>query len=224
MLRLTPDDHALVTAAVTEAEGATDGEIVTVVAARSDKYHDVALHWAVLAMLLPLAVLAARPDWLLAVLGWLFGGWRGEPDLQEIITALLIIAALTFFAALLVLRNFALRDALTPPATKTRRVRARAIELFRTGTERRTHGRTGILLYLSLAEHRAEIVADQAIHAKVAPEVWGEAMVELVGHMKTGRIGEGIAGAVARIGAVLAEHLPRSAGDTNELPDRLIEL
>lgn len=221
---LSPDDHELVTQAVIAAEATTDGEIVTIIAARSDSYHDVALHWAVLAMLLPPAVLAVRPDWLLRLLGTLFGGWRAAPDLGEIITALLILATLVFLVALLLLRHAPLRDALTPPATKTRRVRRRAIDLFKAGTDRRTVRRTGVLLYVSLAEHRAEIVADASLHGKVAPDVWGLAMAELVGHVKQGRPGEGMAGAVKRLGEILAEHLPRTTGDTNEVPDRLIEL
>ena len=64
--------------------------------------------------------------------------------------------------------------------------------------ERRTARRTGVLLYLSLAERRAEIVADAAIHAKVAPEVWGDAMAELLAHVREGRASEGMAAAVTR--------------------------
>jgi putative membrane protein len=81
-----------------------------------------------------------------------------------------------------------------------------------------------VLLYLSLAEHRAEIVADEAIHSRVAPEVWGEAMAALLSATRDVRPGEGMVAAVERIGAVLAEHFPRTAGDVNELSDRLIEL
>jgi putative membrane protein len=96
--------------------------------------------------------------------------------------------------------------------------------LFKTGAERRTVGRTGILVYLSLAEHRAEIVADEAITAVTTPETWGEAMVALLTEVKAGRPGDGIAAAVALIGDVLAEHFPKTSGDTNEIPDKLIEL
>ena len=81
-----------------------------------------------------------------------------------------------------------------------------------------------MLLYLSLAERRAEIVADAAIHSKVAPDVWGNAMAALIAALKDERPGDGMAEAVTRIGAVLAEHFPRSEGDINELPDRLIVL
>jgi putative membrane protein len=224
MLVLTPDDHARVTAAVTQAERSSDGEIVTVVAARSDKYHDAALHWAALTALAAMALLALFPRVLLSVVDPALGGWREEAGPGEIVAAVTVLAALAFLLASAILRAPALRLALTPPATKTRRVRARAVDLFRAGTERRTRGRTGVLIYLSLAERRAEIVADAAIHAKVAPDIWGEAMAALLGHVRAGRVGEGLEAAVAQVGAVLAEHFPRTAGDTDELPDRVIEL
>src|SRR3546814_14207361 len=83
------------------------------------------------------------------------------------------------------------RLALTPRAIKAQRVRARAIDLFKVGTEAKTVGRTGVLLYVSLREHRADIVADEAIAAKVAPAVWGEAMVALIERIRAGAPGAG---------------------------------
>jgi len=222
-MRLAEADHARVSAAVTAAEAETDGEIVAVVAGRSDAYHDVALHWAVLAMLFVLALLAWQPapvEWLHALL---VDAWSDPPPRWYLTFALVLMAA-TFLAARVVLALDSLRIALTPGATRTRRVHRRAMTLFRTAAEKRTKAATGVLLYLSLAEHRAEIIADEAIHAKVAQEVWGEAMAELLAEVRQGRPGEGMARAVAQIGKVLAEHFPRSEGDTNELPDRLIEL
>ena len=86
-------------------------------------------------------------------------------------------------------------------------------------------GRTGILIYLSMGEHRAEIVGDEAITAVTTPETWGEAMAALLTDVKAGRPGDGIVAAVELIGAVLAEHFPQdAASDTNEIPDKLIEL
>ena len=95
---------------------------------------------------------------------------------------------------------------------------------FKVGAERRTHGRTGILIYLSMREHRAEIVADAAIASLVSPEVWGEAMAAMLAELKQGRIADGMIAAVDRVGVVLAEHFPRHENDVNELPDRLIEV
>jgi putative membrane protein len=224
MRRLTDRDHELVTAAVTEAERATSGEIVVVAAPRSDAYHDVALHYALLAMLIVPAKLALLPqswiDWATARLA----GWNAEPTRGALMIALFVMLVLAFLLVRLLLVNMTLRLALTPGRTKTRRVHRRAVELFRAGCELKTRGRTGILIYLSLGERRAEILADKAIADKVEPEVWGEAMAALVDEVKAGRPGEGMARAVALVGLVLARFLPPDADNPNELPDRLVEL
>jgi putative membrane protein len=224
MLHLSEDDHRKVAVAVAEAEANSNGEIVTIATALSDKYHDVALHWAVAVLIAVLAFYAAVPSSLNWVADIVLGGWSGEHSLRELLTILLVIATAKFTAVLLILRWMPLRLLLTPGATKTRRVRRRAIELFKVGAERRTIGRTGILLYLSAGEHRAEIVADEAIIAVTTPETWGEAMAALLTEVKAGRPGEGIVAAVSLIGAVLAEHFPRDSADMNEIPDKLIEL
>jgi putative membrane protein len=213
-----------VTAAVTEAERSSDGEIVTIVAAKSDNYHDVGLHYAVLAMLLVPALFAFVPQSLLDWTGGLFLGWNESLGRELLMLLLFVKLAAVFLIVRFALAYMPLRMALTPASTKNRRVRRRAIELFRVGADRRTHGRTGILLYLSLHEHRAEIVADEAIIGKVSADVWGEAMADLVTEVKAGHPGAGMAKAVNRIGGVLAEHFPKSHSDQNELPDRLIEL
>lgn len=215
-------DHARVSAAVAKAESATAGEIVTAVAAQSDGYRDAALHWAVLAMLLVPALLAWRPA--LAERLWSLTGdtWSSPPaDLPYLVVLLGSVVA--FLLVRLLLASTPLRMALTPGATKTRRVRRQALALFRVGAEQRTSGRTGVLIYLSLAERRAEIVADAAIHDKVADDVWGEAMAALLAEVRHGRVGDGLVAAIGVVGRVLAEHLPRATDDVNELPDRLIE-
>lgn len=224
MVTFTPEDHAQVTAAVTAAERSCDAEIVTVVAVKSDSYHDVGLHYAVLAMLLVPALLAFVPQALIDAASAQFLGWNATLTRGILMAFLFVKLAAVFLIVRYALAYMPLRMALTPKSTKMRRVRRRAIELFKVGAERRTIGRTGVLLYLSMREHRAEIVADQAIVAKVAPELWGEAMADLIEEVKAGRPGAGMAKAVGRIGAVLTEHFPKTAADTNELPDRLIQL
>ncbi|QYU70047.1 hypothetical protein J4558_08000 [Leptolyngbya sp. 15MV] len=117
-----------------------------------------------------------------------------------------------------------LRFALVPGPVKRRRVRLRAVKHFKVGAERRTHGRTGVLIYLSMREHRAEIVADEAISTLVPAEVWGEAMADMLAEIRIGCVAKGLAAGVRDVGAVLAEHFPRAEDDVNELPDRLIVL
>jgi putative membrane protein len=141
-----------------------------------------------------------------------------------LLTLLMFFAALKFTVALLILKWMPLRIALTPGATKHRRVRRRALAIFKSAAERRTTGRTGILIYLSMAERRAEIIGDEAITKVTTPETWGDAMTSLLVEVKQGRVGDGIVAAIERVGLVLTEHFPRTADDVNEIPDKLIEL
>jgi len=222
--RLSEADHDKVSSAIAAAEANTNGEIVAVATPISDPYHDVALHWAVAAMILVLAWAAWRPDWLTWWYDTLTGGWHAEPTLGELLTFLMILAVLKFTAVLLILKWMPLRLALTPGPTKHRRVRRRAVAVFKAAAERRTVGRTGVLIYLSMAERRAEIVADDAILQVTDETTWGDAMAALLADVKDGRVGDGMVAAIERVGEVLAEHFPRTDGDINEIPDKLIEL
>ena len=224
VMQLSEADHEKVSKAIAAAEARTDGEIVAVATRISDPYHDVALHWALIPLFAVLAWAAWRPTALIWWYDFLFGGWQPDPTLSQLLTLLMFFAALKFTVALLILKWMPLRLALTPGATKHRRARRRAISVFKAAAERRTVGRTGILIYLSRAERRAEIVADEAILKVTDEHTWGEAMTALVGEVREGRPGEGICAAIDRVGAVLSEHFPRSAVDTNEIPDKLIEL
>jgi putative membrane protein len=222
--QVTPDDHAIVTAAIAEAEHMTSGEIVTIVTDLSDHYEDVAVVWASIAAFWALSCYAIFPQFYLGIVHGLTGGWQHDYSAGEYLAIVFAAMALKWLGTWLILKWMPLRLALTPKHIKMRRVRARAISLFKVGTEAKTVGRTGVLLYLSMKEHRAEIVADEAIAGKVAPEVWGDAMIALLDHVKAGRPGEGMAEAVRQMGIVLAEHFPKGSENPNELPDRLIEL
>lgn len=223
-MQLSESDRDRVSAAVAAAEARSDGEIVTIVAPRSDAYHDVGLHYAVLLMLFVPVWFAFMPQ---AWIDWAVGmalGWGAELTRPLAMTYLFAKLAGAFLLVRLLFLWMPLRMALTPRGTKNRRVRRRAVELFRVAAEQRTRGRTGVLLYLSLLERRVEIVADEAIHSKVEPGVWGEAMAALLDEVKAGRPGEGLARAVEKIGDVLAGCLPAGHDNPNELPDRVIEL
>jgi putative membrane protein len=217
-------DHQRVSSAVAAAEAHTAGELVTVVADRSDGYSDVALIWAVLVSFVSLALYALFPEFYLGLIESALGGWNHEWSIREVLLLACGGAILKFLAVWLLLHWAPLRFALIPGRIRTARALGRAVDLFKVGAERRTHGRTGILIYLSMREHRAEIVADEAITSIVPPETWGEAMTALLAEIREGRVADGMIAAVERVGRVLAEHFPRAEDDINELPDRLIEL
>ena len=217
-------DHDIVTAAVAAAEAQTSGEIVAVVAAKSNDYDDVALVWASIIAFLAMSIIALFPEFYRGLYDRLTGGWGHELTANQWLGTVIAIGVIKWIGMWLILLWRPLRMALTPRSIKAQRVRARAIDLFKVGTEGKTAGRTGVLLYLSLKEHRADIVADEAIAAKVTPEVWGNAMAALIERVRAGQPGAGMAEAVRQMGIVLAEHFPRGSENPNELPDRLIEL
>lgn len=221
---VSQSDHDIVTGAVAAAESQTSGEIVTIVAAQSNDYDDVALVWASVIAFVAMSVIALFPEFYRTLYDGVTGGWGHELTANQWLGTVIAIGVLKWIGVWLILLWRPLRLALTPRVIKAQRVRARAIDLFKVGTEAKTIGRTGIVLYLSLMEHRADIVADEAIAAKVSPEVWGDAMAALIERVRAGQPGEGMAEAVRQIGVVLAQHFPKGSDAANELPDRLIEL
>jgi putative membrane protein len=221
---LSEADHLRVSEAVHAAEAGTSGEIVTIIADHSDRYLDVALWWAAVATMVALAIVSAFPAFYGHLIGLFSNGWVTEVDFADGLRFALAVAVVTFAAVRLALQWVPLRVALTPGIVKAGRVRRRAIRYFKAGAERRTVGRTGILIYLSLSERRAEIVADEAIHALVSDDKWGEAMVDMIAPVREGRVADGMIAAIRNVGAILSAQFPRADDDRNELPDRLIEL
>lgn len=221
---LTDEGRRLIAEAVCTAEAKSSGEVVTIVASQSDSYADIALIWSAAIALLALVVLASATDFYLALWDRLTNGWASVWTPHEIFAVAAIVATLKFLGMWLILLWRPLRLWLTPSWVKHHRVRSRAITLFKVGAERRTSGRTGILIYLSLAERSAEIVADEAISAKVDPRVWGDALAPMLAHLRDGRMAEGMVEAINRVGAVLAEHFPHMPDDSDELPDAVIEV
>jgi putative membrane protein len=202
--RLSLADLQAIETAVRAAESTTSAEIVPVVVRASSADGHVATLAAtgyliaVLALfnVQPLhAALAAMSAWLWAAIA-LFVVWFGTTDL-------------------------ALR-LLTSDVDLDAQVRRRAeLEFYHAGIGR-THGGTGILLFLSLAEHRAVVLADTGIASKLAPETWQGVVATLVTGAKQKHLGDGIAAAVAQCGALAAPHFLPVGQNPNELKDRLI--
>ncbi|MES2974911.1 MAG: TPM domain-containing protein [Pseudomonadota bacterium] len=99
--------------------------------------------------------------------------------------------------------------------------RERAVAMFGKLRVWDTEDNNGVLIYLLLAEHAIELVADRGINRKVSPEDW-QAMVARMGSaFKEGRFEDGLTQALEEVSAVLVQHFPLAAGeaDHNELPD-----
>ena len=206
------DDKEKIASAIGAAESSTSGEIVVVVARESDDYRFIALLWAALiALTLPL-VLIYLPQ---------LTGWRLAFSGPE----MLYLIQLVWFAVLAFLFQLpALGYGLVPRSLKARRVRRAAIEQFIVQDLHTTKKRTGVLIFVSMAERQAEIVADDGIAQMVDNSVWQQALDELTCEIDKGHPANGFIKAISRCGEIMAAHFPPGAHDPNEHPNHLIEL
>jgi uncharacterized membrane protein len=99
--------------------------------------------------------------------------------------------------------------------------RERALAMFGKLRVWDTQDNNGVLIYLLLAEHAIEIVADRGLSSRVPPAEWS-AMVQRMGDaFRQGRFEEGLTQALEEVSALLVRHFPAAAGaaNPNELPD-----
>jgi putative membrane protein len=115
-------------------------------------------------------------------------------------------------------------DRLVPRAVLHERAHARAVEQFLVQNLHTTEGRTGVLIFVSVAERYAEILADAGIHRKVAEGTWQTIVDELTAQIGEGRQTDGFVHAIERVGVYLAEHYPPGSAPANALPNHLIVL
>jgi putative membrane protein len=199
-MHFTKEDHEAVSAAIRAAEKKTSGQIVCVLARSSSAYGYIPILWA--------SLLALLTPWPLIY----FTPWSVQRIFLLQLVVFLIVGVVVSFTPLRLL--------LVPRAIKRARAHREALEQFVVRGITRTKNRTGVLIFVSLAERYARIIADEGIAAKVPNSEWQEAVDALTGHMRGGRIAAGFTAAVERCGAVLATHAPAD-GLPNELPDRL---
>ena len=205
MTFLTDEDRRRIADAIAAAERRTSGELVTVIAAAADDYRAIAL-------LGPALVALLLPAFLLTVLPYL-AAWT-----------LYLLQAGTFVGLALLAHLPPVRVALVPGAIKRRRAGRLAREQFFAQGLHLTRARTGVLIFVAVAERHVEIIADEAINALVPPGTWDQAVADFVARVRAGRIAEGFLAAIAVVGERLAEHFPRPPDDVDELPNRLIEI
>ena len=102
--------------------------------------------------------------------------------------------------------------------------RERAIEVFAQHRVWDTANNNGVLIYLLMAEHDVEIIADRGIAAKVSAAEWQAVCQTMETHFHEGRFREGAIAGVEGVAALLARHFPHEGGDRNEQPNRPILL
>ncbi len=201
---LTPEDDKRITGSIRDAEKNTSGEIFCVLMRASSDYRMIPIAWAALAALLvPMPLLYFT---------------RIEA------TTIYIFQLTVFLVVMLVLLLPAVRLLMVPKRTMFERAHAEAQRQFAAHGLHRTEARTGVLIFVSLAEHYVEVVADIGIAAKVEQEVWDRVVKLLTQAMKRGKIADGFIEAITVCGELLAQHFPPGAINRDELPDKLVLL
>ena len=230
MKALSASDLEAVEAAVREAETRTTGEIYCVVAEDSSDYGETPLAWgAGVALLAPALLLLGGvhvtiPDF--------FSNWSStevglaiEGAVKRALVGTIVMQGLLFVLAAAIVAIPAVRRALTPRGLKRARVRRRAEEQFLAKNLHLTRERTGVLIFVSLGERMAEIIADEGIAGQVDAKVWDKAMAALLAGLQRGAPAQGFEGAIRLCAEVLADRFPPRPGDNpNELPDAVVML
>jgi putative membrane protein len=198
-MELTEDDFARVADAIRAAEQQTAGEIVCVLARRSSDYSNVPALWA--------AFVALVSPWPLMLLT------------QWPVRAIYAAQIGVFILAALVFSWAPLHFALAPGPVKRARAHRAATEQFFTRGVANTPDRSGVLIFVSLAERYARIVVDEGIAQKIGDDQWRAALDQLREQMRQGRIADGFIVAIEECAGLLAKHVP--PGGRDELPDRI---
>ncbi len=201
---ISQSDKARIADAIRAVEARTAGEVFCVIARHSSDYRLVPVAWAAAAALLVPLPLVSLTSWPAAVIYL----WQ--------LVAFMVVA--------LALSHPKLRFHAVPRRAKHDRAHAEAMrQFFAQGLDKTEH-RTGVLIFASVAERYAEIVADAGINEKVSRPVWDRAINELTTAITAGRPADGFVAAVEQCGLVLAEHFPPGALKRDELPDKLLEI
>jgi putative membrane protein len=216
--RLTRDDLAQVATAVRQVEVTTNGEIVPMIVRRSASVGHVFPMIALILWLLALLVDAPK-----AAMETLPAGWLGDwPTSEMQMAAMATVFVLLAFVALALSRIPLLERLFTGPFDLAAQVDQRAALEFHLAGLTKTQEATGILLFLSLAERRAVVLADKTIAAKLPPETWNDVLALITRGAKSGRLAPGLVDAVKRCGELVAPHFPPRPHDVNELNDALV--
>ena len=100
--------------------------------------------------------------------------------------------------------------------------RERALAMFGKLRVWDTEHNNGVLIYLLLAEHRIEIVADRGLDRQVSAAQWRDVMERMRAAFRQGEFEAGLNAAIDAVDALLVQHFALAPGQSNpnELPDR----
>ncbi len=202
---------------IQQAEAGTTGEIVTVIANQSDGYRYIPMLWAALISL-------SIPGFYFLYQYVAHSGWSYPGESGIALAHLYQIQVLIFLGLGSLFQISKIRYWLIPKSVKLHRARRHAHEQFFIQKLHLTENNTGVLIFVSVAEHYVEIIVDKAVAEAVDNSVWQETVNEFVQHIRKGEIAQGFSATVEQCRNVLCEHFPAPHGRPDELPNHLIEI
>ena len=200
-MTLSAQDRERIADAIKAAEAKSSGEIVCVLARSSAGTTAVPL-------LIAAAVALALP-WALVALT------------AMAVYSILTVQLAVFVGLVALLYLPPIEAALLPRRTRRALAHEVAMLQFRQRGLTRKKDRTSIMIFVSLAERYARIIADDGIAARVPQSHWQAAIDVLIAHTRDGRIADGFLAAIDKCGDELAAHFPRTDTARDELPDRI---
>ncbi|MGN6767893.1 MAG: TPM domain-containing protein [Rhizobiaceae bacterium] len=207
---MTPEEHARVAEAVRRAEEKTSGEIFCALARASDAYFFPSAFFVTIAVLVVGLIVAFLLDY------WWFTIRLPEFAALQLLGVLAVLIVLWAFPAF--------RVHYVPHSVRRRRAHNNAVRQFLAHNIHLTGERTGVLLFLSMEERYAEVIADSGINERVEQKDWDRIVALLISHTAKGRLADGFCEAVEDVGTLLARHFPPAPDDRNELDDHLVEI
>ncbi len=200
----TAEEKERIRRAVDAAEQNTSGEIVPMLVSASGHYAEVELAGICIGLVIgTLTALVWQDPWasIHSQLFWPLGG------------ALLGLMLCTIPA---------IKRLFIPKARVAEAVHLHSLAAFAGHGLHHTKNHTGILILTSLLERRVVVLADRGINEKVEAESWDEVVRIITEGLRARDACSAFCKAIERCGEILARHFPRSPGDKDELPDKLI--
>lgn len=207
---LTEQERNTITRAVQAAEQRTSGEIVPMVVSESHSYPVAPIVGGVF-FALPLALSSAR------FLGGMF--WLGTDNMWIFIS---FFAIYYFIGYQLVTYFPGLKRFFLSPRRADIAIQKAAAAAFFNESLHKTSDANGILLYVSVLEHRVWILADKGINDRIDPQTWQEIVDQVTAGIKKGAACQALCEAIERIGTILEEHFPIKSDDKDELHNLII--
>ena len=226
----SPEEKENIANSIKKAESATSGELAVMVLDSSDSYIEAETFGAfilsgffsLLFELIKSSVIGFEPGWESGNLNFSYNFFIEAAKNTSIWTYIPMVFLLYFVFKFILSKLPEIKILFISGKRIEETVRERAVRAFYEKELYKTKDETGILIFISLLEHRVWILGDRGINAKIAPDFWREIASDLSAGIKKKEYGKSVCQAISKCGKELSQHFPVEKDDINELADEVI--